>query len=121
MNKTEQLSQALIQISDKLGYTTQQVFEIYTQAQTAKAVMGSVELGIAAMFGLVFGGLTYRSLKDVEELDLDDVVLVTLMAAVLAGAIGSLAGGSVHDIGMRLLAPEYMAVKEMATAIGSMG
>jgi hypothetical protein len=123
-NATEQMSQALVHISDKLGYTTEKVFKIYAEAQSTKAIADVAAFSIPVAILLICGYIGYRIVKRIaeaedcseEEAATASVYLLfygTIVALIIAG----LAYGSVHDVIMRLGAPEYMAVQDILSQL----
>jgi len=126
------MSQALVHVSDKLGYGTEKVFKIYAEAQQAKAVAdiaGFLTTLTVLILAVVGAWKLYQRLADgSENEDSSDSeasgvgAIFYLYSALLGVAITAVAaaeGGSlVHDLVMRLMAPEYMAVQEIMSQVG---
>ena len=121
MNKSAALSDAVLQVTDKLGYTVQEVYQVYVQVQTAKAITNGLSISIAGVVGMVVFYTVYSRVADNPDADPEDPILFGLMlgipAAVVAGAVS---GILFYEVGMRLMAPEYMAIQELLGQIGSL-
>jgi len=116
-NATEQMSQALVHISDKLGYTTEKVFEIYTQAQQAQAAANIITL----FTGLVlFGLMMYFAVKKIRSSGLrgEDREVAYLVATGFSIMATVLIADVLHTMILQLVAPEYMAVQEIMAQVG---
>lgn len=117
MNRTQALSEAFIHVSDKIGYTVGEIYQVYVQAQTAKATISIVAGMAAILFYFVLLGTSYMIGSRME--DEEGGALIVLCAFFFGILLAFAVYGAVESVGMRLLAPEYMAIQDMMSQLSS--
>lgn len=122
MNRSAALSDAMLQIADRLGYTVGEVYQIYVEAQTAKALTGSLTLVLAGLSATTAAYVTFSRVRDSENLnDPEDAYLAAIMVGMIGLVLGVGAADLLGEILMRLLVPEYMAVQDLLGEVSSLG
>lgn len=114
-NKTSQMSEALIQVADKLGYGVQELYQIFLKAQQIEGLLSL--LGV-----IVWVTSTYTVTKKVVDSedyqDKVDAQFAYAAVGMVAALILGLAVIVLHGASMQILAPEYTAAEKLITSIG---
>jgi len=142
MNKTQiaqdQLSDALVNLTDQLGYGAEKLWTLYVQAQQAQAISNSLTLGVA-LAGAGLGAyvsnklaIKYNEIREEEvegeryrSHDAGDKMFAKGAAITMGVFIGGMFGMMLGDfiateIVMKAIAPEYTAAQELIGQLRSL-
>jgi len=130
VNGTEAVSQTLIQLSDKLGYSVSKLYEIYTQGQAVEGMLGVASIvfvvlvGIAAFwytnrrFSEYEGEKTVTSYSSERTWDKGDTLGYSIVAGLMSALLAAFVVAAAQPALLKVLAPEYMAAKELVETAG---
>lgn len=131
VNKTEAMSQALIHVADKLGYGVRELYQVYTKGQAVEGMVTLGSLAFVLAVGAVVSGVAYRILSKKEgevmrecaigsdkKWEKNDTLRSTAIAGFVAFFIAVFVVSVAQPAVLKILAPEYMAAKELVQAAG---
>ncbi|EMA09956.1 hypothetical protein SAMN05443574_12413 [Haloarcula vallismortis] len=123
VNRTEAVSEALIHVSDKLGYGVQELYQVYTKGQAVEGMVTLVVTAGVLGFAALSSAVVYRKGRQLEEdskveFDAEDKTGFTVAAGLAVLMIGVFVAAAVHPALVQIFAPEYMAAKELVQAAG---
>lgn len=110
----EALSEAVKTIANELEVPAQEVFRIFTEAQAVKGVFGILEVVVPFLVGaLVF---VYSTTLDWDE-NSDEVLIGSLFFGSIATLVTLFILLGLEDAFLRLLEPQYMALKDIVASV----
>jgi hypothetical protein len=120
---TEPIANAMLTIADKLGYTVQQIYQIYVAAQFKIAMINAI-LATASILTMliliVYLWWYHKKLKDANDYDAEEKIFYRaffggIIVAIIIGFLCVLQG-----ILIQLYCPEYCAIQQMLSQFGNL-
>jgi hypothetical protein len=115
---TQPIADSVVYIADKLGYTVEQIYTVYTHAYTTIALVNMIALIVVSIITTIAFILIYRYLR--KSNDIDDSAFGAGLWAGLVCTITIFAAIVIRDTLIMYLCPEYTAINAILYQIGGM-